>query len=90
MRKPNLNFAVSACPSVRKKQCGAHLKEFSLNFIFEGLFLNLSKKNSSFLDFKLFALFCVLYVFFWVIPWRLKFYMPTFREQSVCSIFIGR
>jgi hypothetical protein len=31
-------------------------------------------------SFQTFAVFCMLYVFFWVIPRRLKFYMLTFRN----------
>jgi hypothetical protein len=36
-----------------------------------------------------FAVFCMLYVFFWGIPRRLNLYADV-SEHSVCSIFIGR
>jgi hypothetical protein len=40
-------------------------------------------------DIQTFAVFCMLYVFFWVIPRRLNLYADV-SEHSVCTIFIGR
>ena len=49
---------------------------------------SLSKECTNNSWFQTFAVFCMLYVFFWVIPQRLNFKRRRFG--TLCSIFIGR
>jgi hypothetical protein len=48
------------------------------------------RRNHGFLDFKLSPCFVMLYVFFWVIPWRLNFICRRFGTLSVSYLQASR
>jgi len=45
-------------------------------------------KQCTYSLFKTFAVFCMLYVFFWVIPWRLNFICQRFG--TLCLFHLNR
>ena len=56
------------------------MKEEHGNIIFKSVFFNI--------DFKIFAVYWMLYVFFWVIPWRLNFICRRFG--TICLFHLHR